>query len=100
MILLLGVLIPAAFVLGLAVESHWCGHMHQARRWEAVARREHDKLLEALAAARRWRGASRHWHREYGEASRTSESHAAVLAALGRAVSEGGSISEAREGTE
>jgi hypothetical protein len=87
MTLILGVLIPVAFVLGLAVESHWCGHYHQARKWEAVARREHARLEDALAAARRWRGASRHWHR-------TAEGHAAMLAALGRAVSEGGSISE------
>jgi Flp pilus assembly protein TadB len=86
----------AAFVVGLAVESHWCGHRHQASRWEAVARREHDRHLEAVKAAKRWASAAKHWHRQYGEASRTSESHAAVLAALGRAVSEGGSISEGK----
>jgi hypothetical protein len=98
--MILFVCVMVAFVVGLAVESHWCGHMHQARRWEAVARREHDRHLEAVKAAKRWASAAKHWHRQYGEASRTSESHAAVLAALGRAVSEGGSISEAREGTE
>jgi hypothetical protein len=90
------ILALAAFVVGLAVESHWCGHRHQARRWEAVARREHDRHLEALASAKRWAGAAKHWHRRYGEASRTSDEHAAVLAALGRAVSEGGSISEGK----
>jgi hypothetical protein len=81
----------AAVVVGMAVESHWCGHRHQARRWEAVARREHDRLLEALSAARRWRGASRHWHR-------TAEGHAEMLRALGRAVAEGQGI-ESTEGT-
>jgi Flp pilus assembly protein TadB len=86
----------AAFTLGLFVESHWCGHRHQARRWESIARREHDRQLEALASAKRWASAAKHWHRQYGEASRTSESHAAVLAAMGRVVSEGGSISEGR----
>jgi hypothetical protein len=95
--LLIFVLVPAAFVVGLAVESHWCGHYHQAKRWEAVARREHDRHLEALAAAKRWAGAAKHWHLRFGEASRTSGEHAAVLAALGRAVSEGGSLSEGNQ---
>jgi hypothetical protein len=90
------VCILVAFVVGLAVESHWCGHRHQARRWEAVARREHDRHLEALASAKRWAGAAKHWHLRYGEASRTSESHAAVLAALGRAVAEGQPIEETK----
>jgi hypothetical protein len=94
MTLLLFVLVPAAFVLGLAVESHWCGHYHQARRWEAVARREHDRQIHALAAAKRWAGASKHWHTEFEREKHTAESHAAMLAALGRAVAEGQSISE------
>jgi hypothetical protein len=38
--------------------------------------------------------ASKHWHLEYEHEKKTSEGHAAMLAALGRAVSEGGSISE------
>jgi hypothetical protein len=94
MTLLLGVLVPAAFVVGLAVESHWCGHMHQARRWEAVARREHDRHEMALRMVKRWRAASGRWYRRYEAEKKTSEGHAAMLAALGRAVSEGGSISE------
>jgi hypothetical protein len=92
MILIVAVL--ASFVVGLAVESHWCGHMHQARRWEAVARREHDLLLAAIRSAKRWTGAAKHWHLEYEREKRTSEGHAAMLAALGRAVSEGGTITE------
>jgi hypothetical protein len=84
----------AAFVIGLAVESHWCGHRHQARRWEAVARREHDRSVSAFKSAKRWAGASKHWHLEYEREKRTAESHAAMLAALGRAVAEGQSISE------
>jgi hypothetical protein len=94
------ILALAAFVVGLAVESHWCGHRHQARRWEAVARREHDRHEMARASLRRMTSAAKHWYRRYESEKRTSEGHAAMLAALGRAVSEGGSISEAREGTE
>jgi hypothetical protein len=84
----------AAFVVGLAVESHWCGHRHQARRWEAVARKEHDRSVSAFKSAKRWAGASKHWHLEYEREKRTSDGHAEMLRALGRAVSEGGSISE------
>jgi hypothetical protein len=96
MTILLFVLVPAAFVFGLAVESHWCGHMHQARRWEYVARREHDRHELARRSVRRWASASKHWHLEYEREKRTAEGHAAMLAALGRAVSEGGSVSEGK----
>jgi hypothetical protein len=92
--LLLFVLVPAAFVVGLAVESHWCGHMHQARRWEAVARREHDRHELARRSVRRWASASKHWHLEYEREKRTAEGHAAMLAALGKAVAAGQEIEE------
>jgi hypothetical protein len=92
------VAILAAFTLGLMVESHWCGHRHQASRWEAVARREHDRQLEALASAKRWIGAARHWHREFEREKRTSDGHAEMLRALGRAVAEGQEISDPQGG--
>jgi hypothetical protein len=84
----------ASIVVGMAVESHWCGHRHQARRWEAVARREHDRHLVAVSSVKRWIGASKHWHREFEREKRTAEGHAEMLRALGRAVSEGQSLSE------
>jgi hypothetical protein len=51
----------------------------------------------SVRAAERYLSAAKHWHRMYTREKKTSEGHAAMLAALGRAVSEGGSISE-REG--
>jgi hypothetical protein len=88
------VAVLAAFVVGLAVESHWCGHRHQARRWEAVARREHDRHELARRSVRRWASASKHWHLEYEREKRTAEGHAAMLAALGKAVAAGQEFEE------